>query len=351
MGGAAQGYTAATTFLRSERTHRRVPSVSLHRPYRSPLLQFRMQHMQDGTLTALDAALDMQARVAAVQAVMQGVSGSTAETVDASGILTLQGEDIKGGSSAGLTAVQRVQQQFAAAAVGTAGVPLSECAVACGGAGLGEKLRSRGRVAFIPVDARVRCSLEGDVPSTEGDSTPASGAGALKPSEPPQGPPAATSLPGSPGRTSLTQPGPLAPQVQPGAAAEAAAIASVNAAHEEQLGQQGGCAGFWLQWSLELLGYGAATASPVEEALAWLQAVGDTQPQLDRLPQQQAAPRPPQQGQGGPPARLAAAYQLSLALLSVEREWPKQQAILQAVQAVVDLVLRSLHLHAAAGQS
>ncbi|KAL6757439.1 hypothetical protein V8C86DRAFT_2623097 [Haematococcus lacustris] len=656
VGAAAQGYTAATTFLRSERTHRRVPSVSLHRPYRSPLLQFRMyrltpqytalgasnppvtsptvthafdglwplcmfevrgscrdtrcprQHMQDGTLTALDAALDMQARVAAVQAVMQGVSGSTAETVNASGILTLQGEDIKGGSGAGLTAVQRVQQQFAAAAVGTAGVPLSECAVACGGAGLGEKLRSRGRVAFIPVDARVRCSLEGDVPSTEGGpsapsasftsallapantalaalaaghwppplllsptpatpdttcslaqqqrigpgwglplagvvwtagtaaagsgdaqgpgshpnsrrshhgapraakgamqldkryfftqpapaslpaSTPASGAGAIKPSEPPQGPPAATSLPGSPGRTSLTQPGPLATQLQPGAAAEAAAIASVNAAHEEQLGQQGGCAGFWLQWALELLGYGAATASPVEqlaaismlqrgsqhleqqhpspgsasllatppagpprpastaaaqllpmrlslvarhhgpglhldavkeEALAWLQAVGDTQPQLDRLPQQQAAPRPPQQGQGGSPVRLAAAYQLSLALLSVEREWPKQQAILQAglaaclaalppsslttatspstnstsrqaeassathptpsasgttphwvppswptaaidlawaplqppgVQAVVDLALRSLHLHAAAGQ-
>ncbi|KAJ9510901.1 hypothetical protein QJQ45_027686, partial [Haematococcus lacustris] len=517
VGAAAQGYTAATTFLRSERTHRRVPSVSLHRPYRSPLLQFRMyrltpqytalgasnppvtsptvthafdglwplcmfevrgscrdtrcprQHMQDGTLTALDAALDMQARVAAVQAVMQGVSGSTAETVNASGILTLQGEDIKGGSGAGLTAVQRVQQQFAAAAVGTAGVPLSECAVACGGAGLGEKLRSRGRVAFIPVDARdKRYFFTQPATAPLPSSTPASGAGAIKPSEPPQGPPAATSLPGSPGRTSLTQPGPLAPLLQPGAAAEAAAIASVNAAHEEQLGQQGGCAGFWLQWALELLGYGAATASPVEqlaaisllqrgsqhleqqhpspgsasllatppagpprpastaaaqllpmrlslvarhhgpgphldavkeEALAWLQAVGDTQ--------------------GGSPVRLAAAYQLSLALLSMEREWPKQQAILQAglaaclaalppsslttatspstnstsrqaeapsathptpsasgtiphwappswptaatdqawaplqppgVQAVVDLALRSLHLHAAAGQ-
>jgi hypothetical protein len=107
-----------------------------------------MQHMQDGQLSFKEAVQEYEPRLKAVGVKQPGLL------------------EAKGGRPAPTTSAEVTERLYAASyALAQQGRSLSSLVKACSVAEVSEKQVSRGRVALLPLEARVRAALQGEVPS------------------------------------------------------------------------------------------------------------------------------------------------------------------------------------------
>jgi hypothetical protein len=107
-----------------------------------------MQHMRDGQLSFKEGVQEYEARLVAAG-------------IKQPGLLEAKGSRPAPTASAEIT--ERLEAAVRMVPQGQRS--LSSLAKACAAAGVAEKQVSRGRVALLPLEARVRAALEGDVPS------------------------------------------------------------------------------------------------------------------------------------------------------------------------------------------